>query len=72
MASYKIYFLDFCYKNQPSRNENRLLILQNASANACFIEKVGNGASGGVSASRSCRGTIQKIAGVDHALRKVA
>ena len=40
MASYKIYFLNFCHKNQPPRNENRLQKLQNASTNAGFIEKV--------------------------------
>ena len=65
MASYKIYYLDFCYKKLPPRNEKWLLILQNASADACFIEKVENDVSGRLSAPRSSRGTIQKNMGVE-------
>ena len=40
MASYKIYFLNFCYQNQPSSEVKGLVELQNAIAKACFIKKV--------------------------------
>ena len=40
MASYKIYFLNFCYKNCSSSTTNKPAKLQNASLRACFIEKV--------------------------------
>ena len=40
MASYKIYFLNFCYQNQPSSEVKGLAELQNAIAKACFIKKV--------------------------------
>lgn len=40
MASYKIYFLNFCYQNWPSSEVKGLAELQNATAKAFFIEKV--------------------------------
>lgn len=40
MASYKIYFLDFCYQNHLSINKERPLLLQNAMREAVFIKKV--------------------------------
>ena len=40
MASYKIYFLNFCYQNQPSSEVKGLVELQNAIGKACFIKKV--------------------------------
>ena len=39
MASYKIYFLIFCHKNQPSSEVKGLNKLQNATVKAFFIEK---------------------------------
>ena len=39
MASYKIYFLDFCYKNHPPRKEKWHSKLQNASVVPCFMKK---------------------------------
>jgi len=40
MASYKIYFLNFCYQNHSSSGLTGPWILQNASSIAVFIEKV--------------------------------
>ena len=40
MASYKIYFLDFCYKNYPLTSTKRLAELQNASSKPRIIKKV--------------------------------
>jgi len=40
MASYKIYFLNFCHQNHPSRKVERPLTLQNATQKAVFIKKV--------------------------------
>jgi hypothetical protein len=40
MASYKIYYLDFCHKNHPFIETKRLAELQNATNKPCFIEKV--------------------------------
>ena len=39
MASYKIYFLDFCHKNHPPREEKWHSELQNASVVPCFMKK---------------------------------
>ena len=39
MASYKIYFLNFCQKNWSSRNEYCLVGLQNATDKADFMKK---------------------------------
>ena len=40
MASYKIYFLNFCYQNQSLGEVKSLAELQNATVKAIFIEKV--------------------------------
>ena len=40
MASYKIYFLDFCHQNRPSCSKNCLAELQNATDKAYFLKKV--------------------------------
>ena len=39
MASYKIYFLNFCYQNRFSSEVNSLAELQNASVVPCFMKK---------------------------------
>ena len=40
MASYKIYFLDFCHKNSSSTAANQPAKLQNAIMRAVFMRKV--------------------------------
>ena len=40
MASYKIYFLNFCYQNRPPGEVKGLAELQNATTKAFFNEKV--------------------------------
>ena len=40
MASYKIYFLDFCYKKRTSSYIKYLLFLQNATQGDDFVKKV--------------------------------
>ena len=39
MASYKIYFLNFCYKNWPSSDVKWHRKLQNATQKGCFMKK---------------------------------
>ena len=40
MASYKIYFLNFCYKNWSPSEVKSLAELQNAIGKAVFMKKV--------------------------------
>ena len=40
MASYKIYFLNFCYQNLPPSEVKSLAELQNATGKAVFMKKV--------------------------------
>ncbi len=40
MASYKIYFLNFCYQNWSPSEVKSLAGLQNATGKAYFIKKV--------------------------------
>jgi len=40
MASYKIYFLKFCYQNRSLSEVKSLAELQNAIGKAVFIKKV--------------------------------
>ena len=60
MASYKIYFLKFCYKNLPPSKEKCLIELQNATAEAVFVEKVVFGLFSPRNIAMSCRGTFEK------------
>jgi hypothetical protein len=45
MASYKILFLDFCYKNEPRRKVKTTFALQNASNQGQFVNYDDNGVS---------------------------
>ena len=40
MASYKIYFLDFCHQNQTLDESKRPLVLQNAISGLGFMKNV--------------------------------
>lgn len=61
MASYKIYFLIFCHKNQPSSEGNGLNKLQNATVKAIFVEKAVLPPHADKLAGVARRGTIAKI-----------
>ena len=60
MASYKIYFLKFCYKISLLANKKSLEKLQNATVKAIFIEKVLLGLFCPLKAITSRRGTFKK------------
>jgi hypothetical protein len=60
MASYKIYFLNFCYKNCSSSATNKPAKLQNASLRAVFLKIVIFAPVGDASTAADCRGTIVK------------
>ena len=60
MASYKIYFLNFCYKNRSSSATNKPAKLQNASLRAVFLKIVIFAPVGDVSSAADRRGLIVK------------
>ena len=61
MASYKIYFLNFCYKNCSSTASKRPTKLQNASLRAVFMRIVIFSPKRVKSTAADRRGTIVKM-----------
>ena len=58
MASYKILFLDFCYKNEPRRKVKTTFALQNASNQGQFVNYDDNGVSLASQQYTRARGTM--------------
>lgn len=62
MASYKICFLDFCYKKQASSCTKHFLFLQNATQGDDFVKKVVFGCVWHYMVRRMCVEHLQKSA----------